>query len=35
MVGGHWVVRNQEHVAQPAITTRFKKTLAELRELRA
>ncbi|WP_426165202.1 formimidoylglutamate deiminase [Pseudoduganella sp. R-34] len=35
MVGGHWVVRNREHVAQPAITTRFKKTLAELRELRA
>jgi formimidoylglutamate deiminase len=35
MVGGHWVVRGQEHVAQPAITTRFKKTLAELRELRA
>jgi len=35
MVGGHWVVRGREHVAQPAITTRFKKTLAELRELRA
>ena len=34
MVGGHWVVRGQEHVAQPAITARFKKTLAELRELR-
>jgi len=35
MVGGHWVVRGQKHVAQPAITARFKKTLAELRELRA
>jgi formimidoylglutamate deiminase len=35
MVGGQWVVRGREHVAQPAITARFKKTLAELRELRA
>ena len=34
MVGGQWVVRGQKHVAQPAITARFKKTLAELRELR-
>jgi formimidoylglutamate deiminase len=35
MVGGQWVVRGQKHVAQPAITARFKKTLAELRELRS
>jgi formimidoylglutamate deiminase len=35
MVGGHWVVRNREHVAQPAIATRFRQTLAELRELRS
>ena len=35
MVGGQWVVRDQKHVAQPAITARFKKTLAELRELRS
>ena len=35
LVGGQWVVRGQKHVAQPAITARFKKTLAELRELRS
>ncbi|MGB9988105.1 formimidoylglutamate deiminase [Pseudoduganella rhizocola] len=35
MVGGHWVVRNREHVAQPAIAARFRQTLAELRELRS
>ncbi|MYM74823.1 formimidoylglutamate deiminase [Duganella sp. FT134W] len=32
MVGGQWVVRNQQHVAQQAIAARFKQTLAELRE---
>ncbi|GJI99138.1 formimidoylglutamate deiminase [Duganella caerulea] len=34
MVGGQWVVRNQQHVAQQAIAVRFKQTLAELREFR-
>lgn len=34
MVGGQWVVRNQQHVAQHAIAARFKQTLAELREFR-
>jgi formimidoylglutamate deiminase len=34
MVGGQWVVRNQQHVAQQAIAARFKQTLAELREFR-
>ncbi|MBB3120657.1 formimidoylglutamate deiminase [Pseudoduganella violacea] len=33
MVGGQWVVRGQKHAAQPAITARFKQTLAELRGL--
>lgn len=32
MVGGQWVVRDGRHVAQQAITARFKQTLAELRE---
>ena len=34
MVGGQWVVRNQQHVAQQAIAARFKQILAELREFR-
>ena len=34
MVGGQWVVRKQRHVAQQAITARFRQTLAELREFR-
>jgi formimidoylglutamate deiminase len=34
LAGGRWVVRSQEHVAQPAIAARFRQTLAELRELR-
>jgi formimidoylglutamate deiminase len=34
MVGGQWVVRNQQHVAQQAIAARFRQTLAELREFR-
>jgi formimidoylglutamate deiminase len=34
MVGGRWVVRNQQHEAQQAIVARFKQTLAELREFR-
>ena len=34
MVGGRWVVRNQQHVAQQGIAARFKQTLAELREFR-
>jgi len=34
MVGGRWVVRSQQHVAQQAIAARFKQTLAELREFR-
>ncbi|MBV7537251.1 formimidoylglutamate deiminase [Duganella sp. sic0402] len=34
MVGGQWVVRNQQHLAQQAIAARFKQTLAELREFR-
>lgn len=31
MVGGHWVIKAQQHIAQEAITQRFKHTLAELR----
>jgi formimidoylglutamate deiminase len=34
MVGGQWVVRNQQHVAQQAIAARFKQTMAELRNFR-
>lgn len=34
MVGGQWVVRNQQHVAQQTIAARFRQTLAELREFR-
>jgi formimidoylglutamate deiminase len=34
MVGGQWVVRSQQHVAQQVIAARFKQTLAELREFR-
>ncbi|HEU4844637.1 MAG TPA: formimidoylglutamate deiminase [Burkholderiaceae bacterium] len=34
MVGGQWVVRKQQHVAQQAIAARFRQTLAELREFR-
>jgi formimidoylglutamate deiminase len=34
MVGGRWVVRGGRHVAQEAITARFRQTLAELREFR-
>ena len=34
MVGGQWVVRDKQHVAQQAIAARFKQTLAELREFR-
>jgi formimidoylglutamate deiminase len=34
MVGGRWLVRNQQHAAQQAIAARFKQTLAELREFR-
>ncbi len=32
MVGGRWVVRNAQHVAQQAIAARFKQTMTELRE---
>ncbi len=32
MVGGQWVVRDFRHVAQDAITARYKQTLAELRK---
>ena len=32
MVGGQWVVRDFRHVAQEAITARYKQTLAELRQ---
>lgn len=35
MVGGRWVVQNQEHVAQAEITQRYVQTIAELRTLRA
>ncbi|HEY0064794.1 MAG TPA: formimidoylglutamate deiminase [Telluria sp.] len=35
MVGGRWVVQNQEHVAQAEITQRYVHTVAELRTLRA
>ncbi len=31
LAGGQWVVRAQRHVAQAAITARYKRTLAELR----
>ncbi|WP_317205414.1 formimidoylglutamate deiminase [Janthinobacterium sp.] len=31
LAGGQWVVRGQRHVAQAAITARYKRTLAELR----
>jgi formimidoylglutamate deiminase len=31
LVGGQWVVRDKRHVAQQAITERFKRTVAELR----
>ncbi|MCE3603307.1 formimidoylglutamate deiminase [Massilia sp. P8910] len=34
MVGGRWVVRNREHIAQGAIAQRYKQTIAELRRLR-
>ena len=34
MVGGRWVVRNAQHVAQQAIAARFKQTMTELREFR-
>ncbi|MET0264224.1 MAG: formimidoylglutamate deiminase [Duganella sp.] len=34
MVGGRWVVRNGQHVAQQAIAARFKQTMATLREFR-
>ncbi len=34
MVGGQWVVRDHQHVAQHAIAERFKQTLAQLRQLR-
>ncbi len=32
LVGGHWVVRGQRHVAQEAIAERFKQALADLRQ---
>jgi formimidoylglutamate deiminase len=35
MVGGQWVVRDHEHVAQAAIAQRYKHTVAELRRLRS
>ena len=35
MVGGKWVVQNQEHVAQDEIAQRYVHTVAELRTLRA
>ncbi len=31
LVGGQWVVRDKRHVAQQAITERFKRTVAQLR----
>ncbi|CUI09565.1 formimidoylglutamate deiminase [Massilia antarctica] len=34
MVGGRWVVRDREHIAQGAIAQRYKQTIAELRRLR-
>ncbi|RSZ56760.1 formimidoylglutamate deiminase [Massilia atriviolacea] len=34
MVGGRWVVRHREHIAQGAIAQRYKQTIAELRKLR-
>ena len=34
MVGGRWVVRHREHIAQMAIAQRYKQTIAELRKLR-
>ncbi len=35
MVGGRWVVQNQEHVAQAEIAQRYVQTIAELRTLRS
>lgn len=35
MVGGRWVVQNQEHVAQREIAQRYVHTVAELRTLRS
>ena len=35
MVGGQWVVQNQEHLAQAEIAQRYVQTVAELRTLRA
>lgn len=35
MVGGRWVVQNQEHVAQSEIAQRYVHTIAELRTLRS
>ena len=35
MVGGRWVVRDHEHIAQAAIAQRYKQTIAELRALRS
>ena len=35
MVGGRWVVRDHEHIAQAAIAQRYKQTIAELRTLRS
>jgi len=34
MVGGRWLVRAGQHVAQQAIAERFKQTLSELQEFR-
>jgi formimidoylglutamate deiminase len=34
MVGGRWLVRDRQHMAQQEIAARFKQTLAELREFR-
>ena len=34
VVGGRWVVRDHEHIAQAAIAQRYKQTIAELRGLR-
>ncbi|ATQ75117.1 formimidoylglutamate deiminase [Massilia violaceinigra] len=34
VVGGRWVVRNHEHIAQTAIAQRYKQTIAALRKLR-
>jgi len=35
VVGGRWVVRDHEHIAQTAIAQRYKQTIAELRLLRS